>query len=169
MVPANTLTSFGGTPPAGITDVTNPQATTLPPDTGGMKWAKTLFSTLTSGSQFILMVNRVAGAAGDPKALGPVNNFACLLTAMDSTGTIASNYFQSVLSGLVVKLVPQIVHSDKETIMHWLPGAMRELFRMLADGELPDMTDISKQEAQEIYQEYLKHAPRTSPWRRPTS
>jgi hypothetical protein len=158
VVAATTLVQFGADQPAGISTVTNAAATTLDADCGGMKWAKKLFTTLTTGSQFILMVNRVAGASGDPKALGPVNNFACLLTALDRSGTIASNYFQSVLSGVLIKMVPQVVHRDRDTIMQWLPTTMQELFRRLANGELPNETDISKTEALEIYQEYLKNS-----------
>lgn len=158
VVAANMITQFADPQPAGVTAVTNPAATTLSPDSGGMKWAKKLFTALTTGSQFILMVNRVAGAAGDPKALGPVNNFACLLTALDTSGQVARNYFQSVLSGVLVKLVPQVVHRDKDTIMQWLPTAMQELLRRLANGELPEETDISQAEAQEMYQVYLKHS-----------
>jgi hypothetical protein len=155
---AGALNQFDGKPPAGISSVTNPKATTLTADSGGLKWAKKLFTTLTSGAQFVLMVNRVAGAAGDPKALGPVNNFACLLTALDPSGTIARDYFQSVMSGVLVKLVPQVVHRDKDTTMQWLPTAMQELLRKLADGELPNETDISQTQALEMYQIYLKNS-----------
>ncbi len=142
---------------AGIDSVTNAAATTLAADSGGLKWAKVLFTTLTTGPQFTLMVNRIAGAAGDPKALGPLNNFASLLTALERTGTIARNYFESVLTGVLTKLVPNVVHQDKDTIMQWLPTAMQELFRKLANGELPQETDISKQEGEVMYQEFLKH------------
>ena len=157
IVPANAITVLGDQNVTGLTGVSNPSPTTLSADTGGLKWAKQLFNELTTGSQFILMVNRVAGAAGDPKALGPVNNFACLLTALDNSGATASNYFQSILSGVIVKLVPQVVHRDKDTIMQWLPATMAELFRKLADGELPQETEISQTEAKEMYQEFLKH------------
>lgn len=158
IVQAGTITALTTQAPAGLTGVTNAAATTLSPDSGGLKWAKKLFTALTTGTQFVLMVNRVAGAAGDPKALGPVNNFACLLTALDPTGKLASSYFQSIMSGVIVKLVPDVVHRDEDTIMQWLPTTMQELLRKLANGELPDETDISAQEALEMYQEYLKHA-----------
>lgn len=157
VVAANTITQFGDQPAPGITAVTNPEPTTLNADKGGMKWAKKLFTVLTTGTQFIFMVNRIAGAAGDPAALAPANNFACLLTALDPSGTIAQNYLQSVLSGVVVKLVPDVVQSDKDTIMYWLPPTMDELFRKLAAGELPQEADISETEAKEMSQEYQKH------------
>lgn len=156
VVAAHTLTVLSQ-PVKGVDGVSNPAATTLTADVGGLKWAKSLFTALTSGTQFTLMVNRVAGASGDPKALGPLNNFACLLTALDRSGTVASNYFQSVISGVIVKLVPQVTHRDTDSIMQWLPAAMQELLRKLADGELPQETDISRAEAVAMYQEYLKH------------
>ncbi len=158
VVPAGALNRFGDQPPTGIDSVTNKAATTLSADSGGLKWAKKLFTALTTGRQYVLMVNRVAGAAGDAKALEPVNNFACLLTALDRSGTIARNYYRSIISGVVVKLVPQVVHRDKDTIMQWLPTAMQELLRKLANGELPNETDISHTEAVEMYEEYLQHS-----------
>lgn len=156
LVSAGTLVVMPA-PIDGVDTVTNLQATTLAPDSGGMRWAKELFTTLTTGAQFVLMVNRVAGAAGDPKALGPLNNFACLLTVLDRSGTLAARYFQSVISGVIVKLAPQVTHSDADTIMQWLPATMAELLRQLADGELPNEADLSREEAKEIYQEFLKH------------
>ncbi|WNC12967.1 hypothetical protein [Brevibacillus brevis] len=124
---------------------------------GGEKWAKELYDVLTNSPQFVLMVNRISGAAGDPNALAPLNNFACLLTALQPSAELARNYYKAVMTGVVVKLVPQTSHSKKETIMQWLPTAMQELLRRLADGELPDEVDISKEEAKEMYEEYIKH------------
>ncbi|MFC0216269.1 hypothetical protein ACFFK0_28120 [Paenibacillus chartarius] len=124
---------------------------------GGEKWAKELYEVLTNSPQFVLMVNRVSGASGDPAKLAPLNNFACLLTALQPSGELARNYYKSVMTGVIVKLVPQTSQNDKDTIMEWLPTAMQEMFRRLANGELPEEIDISKQEAEELYQEYLKH------------
>jgi hypothetical protein len=133
------------------------EATTLAADSGGLKWAKKLFTALTSGSTFVLMVNRVSGATGDSKALGPVNNFSCLLTALDRSGTLASSYFHSVLSGVVIKLIPSATYKDKETVMEWLPSTLQEILRKLAHGELPDQQEISAAEGQQMFDEYLKH------------
>lgn len=124
---------------------------------GGNKWAKQLFDVLTNGPQFVLMVNRVSGASGDSAALGPLNNFACLLTALQPSGELARDYYQSVMSGVIVKLVPQTSQSDRDTVMQWLPTVMQELLRKLANGELPDEVNISKEEGLEMYQEYIKH------------
>ena len=41
--------------------------------------------------------------------------------------------------------------------MQWLPAAMQELLRKLADGEIPGQVDISQTEAKEMYQFYLQH------------
>lgn len=156
LVAAGTLVVLPGSLP-GVQSVTNPAATTAPADIGGLKWAKTLYFLLTTGPQFTLMVNRIAGAAGDPKALGPANNFACLLTALDRSGLIARDYMQAVLTGVVLRLVPQVVHRDSDTIMQWLPDTLLEMLRKLANGELPDEVEISEQEAEELYQVVLKN------------
>jgi hypothetical protein len=123
----------------------------------GTNWAQKVFDQLTGGPQFILIVNRVAGAAGDKAAMGPVNNFACLLTALDPSGKTAKAYYESVLSGVIVNLVPQTNQGDKETIMQWLPAAMQEFLRQLANGNIPGQMDISQTEGQEMYQFYLQH------------
>jgi hypothetical protein len=124
---------------------------------GGEKWAKALFDVLTGGPQFVLMVNRVAGAAGDPAAMAPVNNFATLLTALQPSADYAKAYFKSVLTGVVNRVIPQSTHLDKSTILEWLPKAMEEMLRRFADGNIPEGAQISQQEAKEILQEYLKH------------
>ena len=123
---------------------------------GGAKWAKALFDKLTEGAQFTLMVNRVAGALGDKAAMAPVNNFASLLTVLQPDATLARSYFKSILTGTVTKLAPETVHSDKDTIMQWLPTAMAELLRRFADGDIPDGVDLTEQEAQDMLELYLK-------------
>ena len=124
---------------------------------GAAKWAKALFDTLTSGPQFILMVNRVHGAAGDAAAMTPLNNFATLLTALEPTAETATAYYKSVLTGIINKIGPATVHSDKDTILQWLPKAMEELLRHFADGNIPEGVEISQQEAKAMLEEYLKH------------
>lgn len=158
IVAASTITAFSGATPTGLNAVTNSTATTLESDTGGTKWAKKLFTALTTGQTFILMVNRVAGANGDPTALGPLNNFSTLLTALQPSGALALDYYSSVMSGVVQNLTPSVVHQDNDSIMEWLPDTLQQLLQALADGELPQELDISKQEAQEMLQEYLENA-----------
>lgn len=158
IVDANTITQFGYQPANGTDSVSNPAATQLEPDSGGMKWAKKLYAELTTGAQFILMVNRIAGVEGDPKAMGPASNFACLLTALDRTGKTAANYFQSLISGMVIKQWPKVVHRDKETIMQWLPATMEELLRRLANGESLPLVEITAEEAEEMFQEFTQHS-----------
>lgn len=125
---------------------------------GGEKWAAALFNKLTDGAQFTLMVNRVAGALGDKAAMAPVNNFASLLTALQPDATLARSYFKSILTGTVTKLAPDAIHSDKNTIMQWLPSAFEELLRHFADhdGDMPDGLDITEQEAKDMLDLYLK-------------
>lgn len=133
------------------------EAATVAADSGGLKWAKKLFTELTTSQSFVQMVMRVRGATGDPKALGPVNNFSCLLTALDRSGALAASYFQSVLSGVVIKLIPEVTYDSKAAVMKWLPDTVQEVLRKLAHGELPDQKEISATEGQAMYDEYLKH------------
>jgi len=124
---------------------------------GKEKWTKALFDTLTNGPQFVLMVNRVHGAAGDQAAMTPLNNFATLLTALEPTAETATAYYKAVLTGIINKIGPATVHSDRDTILQWLPKAMEELLRHFADGNIPDGVEISQQEAKAMLEEYLKH------------
>jgi hypothetical protein len=71
----------------------------------GTNWAQKVFDELTSGPQFTLTVNRVGGALGDKGATGPVNNFACLLTALDPSGEKAKAYVKAVLTGVLAQQV----------------------------------------------------------------
>lgn len=126
-------------------------------DDGGVKWANELFDALTTDPQFTLMVNRVAGAAGDPAAMGPVNNFATLLTALQPTGEIAQKYYTSILTGTITKMLPESVHNDKDTVMEWVPQTLTLLLQKIANGEIPDAGGISQSEAKEMLEIVIKH------------
>ena len=73
--------------------------------------------------------------------MGPVNNSAPTYRP-GSVGKKAKTYFDAVLSGVIATLVPQSNQKDKDLIMQWLPAAMQELLRKLADGEIPGQVDI---------------------------
>jgi hypothetical protein len=124
---------------------------------GGVKWANSLLGALTTDPQFTLMVNRVAGAAGDPAAMGPVNNFATLLTALQPTGEIAKQYYTSILTGIIAKMVPNSVHNDKDTVMEWVPETLTVLLQKIANGEIPDAGGISASEARDMLEIVIKH------------
>jgi uncharacterized membrane-anchored protein len=119
-------------------------------------WAQELYKKLTDGPQFQLMVNRVIGCQGDPKAMAPVNNFACLLTALDPTGKKAKDYFNAVVTGVLQSQVPKVLH-NKEELERWLPHTLEAVLRELAEGET-QREGISKAEAEFVYQYYLKNA-----------
>jgi hypothetical protein len=120
-------------------------------------WADELYKKLTDGAMFTLMVNRVAGCLGDKTAMTPLNNFACLLTALDATGTKAKDYFNAVVTGVIQQQVPKVLHTNKDDLMQWLPDALLALLRNLAEGG-HEREGISKKQAEEMYQFYLKHS-----------
>jgi len=120
-------------------------------------WADELYKASTGGPEFILAVNRVAGCLGDPAAMTPVNNRACLLNALDPTGTKAKKYYNAVVTGVVQSQVPKVLTGSREDLMQWLPDALHALLEQLALGG-QDREGITKAEANEMYQYYLKNA-----------
>ncbi|MGW0251974.1 hypothetical protein ACWDYH_35630 [Nocardia goodfellowii] len=127
-------------------------------DDKSTNWAQAVFDALTSGVQFRITVNRVAQAAGDPKAMTPVNNHACLLSALQPSGELAKKYYNKVLHGLSMKMLLQSVHKDPELVDVWLPTALQKLLNMYANGELPELADISRHEAREVARDVIRHS-----------
>jgi hypothetical protein len=121
------------------------------------KWAKALFDVLIALAQLILMVNRIYGAQGDPKAFGPLNANCTLLTVLEPSAKLATAYHKAVIVGLMNTMAPDSSHRDKATVLEWLPKVLETMLRKFADGDIPEGADLTKQQAQEMLEAFLKN------------
>ncbi|GHI39960.1 hypothetical protein Sviol_43680 [Streptomyces violascens] len=123
---------------------------------GGKKWAKNLFDTLTEPQHFVLMVNCIYGAEGDPAALAPLKNFATLLATLEPDAEIAKDYYSRVLQGVLERGVPEGKLDDSDIFSDWIRPALAELLRQAADGEIPLPDGLLKNDALALYEALLK-------------
>jgi hypothetical protein len=119
---------------------------------GGEKWAQALYGVITSPAQFILMVNRIYGAAGEPGTMTPANNFATLLSALEGPGgKLAGQYMHALMAAVLTSTSSQSTWSDTSTVMDWLPDFLQTLVTQIAQsGTVPDEATLLAQQIQQL-------------------
>ena len=119
---------------------------------GGEKWAQALYAVITSPAQFILMVNRIYGAMGEPGTMTPANNFATLLSALEGPGgKLAGQYMHALMAAVLSSTSYQTTWSDTDTVMDWLPDFLQTLVTQIAQsGTVPDEATLLAQQIQEL-------------------
>ncbi|WP_131736957.1 hypothetical protein [Actinomadura roseirufa] len=122
----------------------------------GPGWAARLLPFIINSSGYFQLFNNYHNPKSMEAALKIIRKQALLLLALNPEGTEAKEYYRKITAGLMGKLQPDGVSTDRDLIQSWLPTTLLQLLQKIADGTIK-VEGIDAVEAKAMYDYFQQH------------